>query len=35
MTNEKDGLTEFERQGGKDNVSIDEKMSDEKKSFSC
>ena len=31
MTNEKDGLTEFERQGGKDNVSLDEKMSDEKR----
>ena len=28
-----DGLTEFERLGGKDNVSIDEKMSDEKRSF--
>ena len=33
MTNEKDGLTEFERQGGKDFVSIDEKMSDEKRAF--
>ena len=31
--NEPDGLTEFERLGGKDNVSIDEAMSDEKKSF--
>ena len=31
--NEPDGLTEFERSGGKDNVSIDEAMSDEKKSF--
>ena len=28
-----DGLTEFERLGGKDNVSIDEAMSDEKKAF--
>ena len=31
--NEPDGLTEFERLGGKDNVSIDEAMSDEKKAF--
>ena len=30
---EPDGLTEFERMGGKDNVSIDEAMSDEKKAF--
>ena len=30
---EPDGLTEFERLGGKDNMSIDEKMSDEKRSF--
>tara|TARA_Y100001937_G_scaffold79230_1_gene107413 strand:- start:224 stop:559 length:336 start_codon:yes stop_codon:yes gene_type:complete len=33
MTNEKDGLTEFERQGAKDNVSLDEAMSDEKRAF--
>ena len=33
MRTEHDGLTEFERLGGKDNVSIDEKMSDEKRSF--
>ena len=31
--NDSDGLTEFERLGGKDNVSIDEDMSDEKKAF--
>ena len=31
--NEPDGLTEFERLGGKDNVSIDEAMSDEKRTF--
>ena len=31
--NEPDGLTEFERLGGKDNVSLDEKMSDEKRAF--
>ena len=31
--NEPDGLTEFERLGGKDNISVDEAMSDEKKSF--
>ena len=31
--NEPDGLTEFERMGGKDNISVDEAMSDEKKSF--
>ena len=31
--NEPDGLTEFERLGGKDNVSVDEAMSDEKKAF--
>jgi hypothetical protein len=31
--NESDGLTEFERMGGKDNVSIDEAMSDEKRTF--
>ena len=30
---EPDGLTEFERMGGKDNVSLDEKMSDEKRAF--
>ena len=30
---EPDGLTEFERLGGKDIMSIDEKMSDEKRSF--
>jgi len=28
-----DGLTEFERLGGKDYVSIDEAMSDEKRAF--
>ena len=28
-----DGLTEFERLGGKDNISVDEAMSDEKKAF--
>jgi hypothetical protein len=28
-----DGLTEFERLGGKDNMSIDEKMSDDKRAF--
>ena len=33
MRNESDGLTEFERQGGKDVVNIDEKMSDEKRAF--
>ena len=33
MTNEKDGLTEFERQGAKDNVSLDEAMSDKKRAF--
>ena len=31
--NEPDGLTEFERLGGKDNISVDEAMSDEKKTF--
>ena len=31
--NEPDGLTEFERLGGKDNISVDEAMSDEKKAF--
>ena len=31
--NEPDGLTEFERLGGKDNISVDEAMSDEKRSF--
>ena len=31
--NEPDGLTEFERMGGKDNISVDEAMSDEKRSF--
>tara|TARA_A100000164_G_scaffold60648_1_gene49053 strand:+ start:536 stop:868 length:333 start_codon:yes stop_codon:yes gene_type:complete len=30
---EPDGLTEFERHGGKDNISLDEKMSDEKRAF--
>ena len=28
-----DGLTEFERLGGKDNISVDEAMSDEKRAF--
>ena len=31
--NEPDGLTEFERLGGKDNISVDEAMSDEKRAF--
>ena len=31
--NEPDGLTEFERLGGKDNISVDEAMSDDKKAF--
>ena len=31
--NEPDGLTEFERLGGKDNISVDEAMSDDKRAF--